>query len=167
VKSAQPAAVADGATPWRLPSPFASAVSRLPQLVPSAALAAALNLAIARMPDREALAPLDGRVVRIVVRDAGLTLTLRCAGPRFHPGFASAAADVTISACLADFALLAARKEDADTLFFARRLAIEGDTDTGLVVKNLLDAADLSRLTNLFDMSSAALREIRLLSPFR
>ncbi|MCC6193890.1 MAG: SCP2 sterol-binding domain-containing protein [Burkholderiales bacterium] len=150
-----------GAPPWRLPSPVAGLVARLPQVVPSAALAAALNVAIARMRDREALAALRGRVVRVVVRDAGLTLTLRCTGSRVHPGSTTAAADVTISACAADFLLLAARKEDADTLFFARRLAIEGDTDTGLVVKNLLDAADLSRLTQLVDRASTLLRGLR------
>jgi predicted lipid carrier protein YhbT len=34
------------------------------------------------------------------------------------------------------------REEDPDTLFFARRLTIEGDTELGLVAKNLLDGID-------------------------
>jgi hypothetical protein len=38
--------------------------------------------------------------------------------------------------------LLATRREDPDTLFFNRRLCIEGDTETGLHVKNLLDALE-------------------------
>ena len=41
-----------------------------------------------------------------------------------------------------DFALLAARKEDPDTLFFSRRLVMEGDTELGLLVKNTLDAIE-------------------------
>ena len=49
-----------------------------------------------------------------------------------------------------DFLLLLARREDPDTLFFSRRLVSEGDTELGLIVKNLLDALDpdavLSRL---------------------
>jgi predicted lipid carrier protein YhbT len=50
--------------------------------------------------------------------------------------------DVRISGTLHDFLLLATRREDPDTLFFNRRLNIEGDTETGLHVKNLLDALD-------------------------
>ena len=38
--------------------------------------------------------------------------------------------------------LLATRREDPDTLFFNRRLNIEGDTETGLHVKNLLDSLE-------------------------
>jgi predicted lipid carrier protein YhbT len=38
--------------------------------------------------------------------------------------------------------LLLAGQVDADTLFFQRRLAIAGDTELGLVVKNWLDAQE-------------------------
>jgi predicted lipid carrier protein YhbT len=37
---------------------------------------------------------------------------------------------------------LVSRQEDPDTLFFLRRLMIEGDTELGLAVKNLLDSRD-------------------------
>ena len=40
------------------------------------------------------------------------------------------------------FLLLASRQEDPDTLFFRRRLVIEGDTELGLAVKNLVDSLD-------------------------
>ena len=55
---------------------------------------------------------------------------------------AGRAVDVTIRGRLEDFWRLATRAEDPDTLFFQRRLSIEGDTETGLHVKNLLDALD-------------------------
>nr|WP_302982192.1 SCP2 domain-containing protein [Plesiomonas shigelloides] len=42
--------------------------------------------------------------------------------------------------------LIAARVEDPDTLFFQRRLTIEGDTELGLYVKNLLDALDMEQM---------------------
>ncbi|MGL4269273.1 MAG: ubiquinone anaerobic biosynthesis accessory factor UbiT [Plesiomonas sp.] len=42
--------------------------------------------------------------------------------------------------------LIAARLEDPDTLFFQRRLTIEGDTELGLYVKNLLDALDMEQM---------------------
>jgi predicted lipid carrier protein YhbT len=38
------------------------------------------------------------------------------------------------------FLLLATQREDADSLFFQRLLRIEGDTATGLHLKNFLDA---------------------------
>ena len=39
--------------------------------------------------------------------------------------------------------LLARRQEDPDTLFFSRRLSMEGDTELGLLVKNTIDAIEL------------------------
>lgn len=51
----------------------------------------------------------------------------------------SRAPHVTIRGSLADFVALARRQEDPDTLFFQRRLAVEGETETGLHLKNLLD----------------------------
>jgi predicted lipid carrier protein YhbT len=50
---------------------------------------------------------------------------------------------LTIRATAYDFLMLATRREDPDTLFFSRRLAIEGDTELGLFTKNALDALDL------------------------
>ncbi|AZC38001.1 Putative lipid carrier protein [Pseudomonas chlororaphis subsp. piscium] len=55
---------------------------------------------------------------------------------------ARARADVTISGNWREFLLLASRQEDPDTLFFRRRLVIEGDTELGLTLKNLIDSLD-------------------------
>jgi predicted lipid carrier protein YhbT len=55
-------------------------------------------------------------------------------------------ADVVIRGDLHEFIRLAARKEDPDTLFFQRRLCLEGNTELGLAVKNLTDSVDLSEL---------------------
>ncbi|EEX65494.1 putative lipid carrier protein [Vibrio metoecus] len=54
--------------------------------------------------------------------------------------------DVSFSGSLNDLVLIAGRKEDPDTLFFQRRLSIEGDTELGLEVKNLMDSVDLQQL---------------------
>jgi len=51
-----------------------------------------------------------------------------------------------ISGDLDEFVTLALRKEDPDTLFFQRRITIEGDTELGLAVKNLIDAVDMDEL---------------------
>lgn len=55
-------------------------------------------------------------------------------------------ADVSFSAGLNDFILIAARKEDPDTLFFQRRLSIERDIELGLLVKNLIDSVELDMM---------------------
>ena len=59
------------------------------------------------------------------------------------PSAPQANPDLAISANAQDFVLLAQRRQDPDTLFFNRRLVMEGDTELGLVVKNALDAIEL------------------------
>lgn len=54
--------------------------------------------------------------------------------------------DALIRGDLSAFIQLANRSEDPDSLFFQRRLCIEGDTDLALEVKNLLDALDIDGL---------------------
>ncbi len=51
-------------------------------------------------------------------------------------------ADVHISGDLKTFLLLATGNEDPDSLFFSRHLSIEGNTEDGLYIKNLIDAMD-------------------------
>ncbi|MNE85740.1 SCP-2 sterol transfer family protein [compost metagenome] len=78
-------------------------------------------------------------------------------------------ADVSFSGTANDLILIAARKEDPDTLFFQRRLHIEGDTELGLYVKNLMDSIDLDTmplllkngLLRLADFVEAGLQEDR------
>ncbi len=75
------------------------------------------------------------------------------------------AEDVSFSATGDDLVLIAGRKQDPDTLFFQRRLKIEGDTELGLEVKNLIDAIDIDQLPsavhNLVDFSASVLQNTR------
>lgn len=48
-------------------------------------------------------------------------------------------AEATVRGTATDLLLLASRREDADTLFFQRRLMLIGDTELGLTARNLLD----------------------------
>ena len=59
--------------------------------------------------------------------------------------------DVSFSAVVNDLILIAGRKEDPDTLFFQRRLTIQGDTELGLEVKNLLDNIEFDKLSPLVE----------------
>jgi len=90
---------------------------------------------VSRLPE------LDGRTVCIEITDVPSRLQFAISGHRLRPAN-HRSADVTIRGRLADFILLATRREDPDTLFFNRRLCIEGDTEAGLHIKNLLDALE-------------------------
>lgn len=48
-------------------------------------------------------------------------------------------AEATVCGTATNLLLLASRLEDADTLFFQRKLMLTGDTELGLTVRNLLD----------------------------
>jgi len=50
--------------------------------------------------------------------------------------------EATIRGSLSAFKTLAERNQDPDQLFFQRRLVIEGDTELGLALKNLLDSLE-------------------------
>lgn len=130
---------------FTLPAPLARLGGRLPQLPPTLALVTGLNLALGRLIPREPLEMLIGKRFVIRVKDAGMTLRFAYGARGFHPVFDATPADLTISARARDFIALLAREEDPDTLFFNRRLLMEGDTDLGLLVKNTLDGIDLPR----------------------
>ncbi len=119
---------------------------RLPAWPPAAALAGALTLALGRLIDAASMQPLKGKCIELRVTDAGLCLRLTFTGHAFLPVWDSGSADVGISASAYDFSLLARRKADPDSLFFSRRLLIEGDTELGLLIKNALDSVDISTL---------------------
>jgi len=55
-------------------------------------------------------------------------------------------ANASIRCNIREFVLLANRRVDPDTLFFQRRLIIEGDTELGLTMKNLMDALEPKNL---------------------
>lgn len=130
----------------RLPAPAVRLASLLPQLPPSLALATALNLALGQGVSAIPAA-LQGRQVRFVVTDAGLDLCLELGAEGFRPAtLPKSPCDATITATRRDFLALALREEDSDTLFFTRRLLMEGNTEVGLLVRNLLDAVDVDRL---------------------
>ncbi|HBT2487265.1 TPA: SCP2 domain-containing protein [Klebsiella aerogenes] len=88
---------------------------------------------------------LEGRWLSINVRDIGLLWYTSVVDGRLVVS-QQADADVSFSADASDLLMIAARKQDPDTLFFQRRLVIEGDTELGLYVKNLMDAIELEQM---------------------
>ena len=133
---------------FTLPAPGARLGARLPQLPPTLALLGGLNLALDRVLPRDTLEPLTGKRLLLKVTDAGMALRFTLTPRGFRPLLDGRAPDLTISATTRDYLALALalREEDPDTLFFSRRLLMEGDTDLGLLVKNTLDGIELPRL---------------------
>lgn len=124
------------------PQPLARLVSRLPSWPASLAFVTVANLTA--WPSLRALdwSGVEGRRFCVDVHDTGLRLYFSLGVEGFRAE-QHGRADVTFRARAEDFARLALRLEDPDTLFFNRRLLIEGDTDLGLMVKNTLDGVEL------------------------
>lgn len=123
-----------------------SGVVRLPlRLIPDAVHTAVLARICNHLLRGQAIATrlkeLDGRSLCIHITDASSHFYFQIQGERLQPA-RHRQADVTIHGRLNDFWLLATQREDPDTLFFNRRLCLEGDTDTGVHIKNLLDALE-------------------------
>ena len=144
--AAFPSSPTPAANPRLVPPPVGALLARLPAYPGSMLLVTALNLALARHLPGDVGRLLLHKKMRVQVRDARVAFDFAWTGQRFAPHaplVAPAVADVTLSATAHDFLLLAQRQQGPDTLFFSRRLSMEGDTELGLVVKNALDAIEL------------------------
>ncbi len=129
--------------PFLLPSPLGSVLSRLPAYPGSLLLVTGLNVALKAKLASDVTDMLRDKKLRLRVTDAQWTFDFEWLNSRFVACQNKSEADLTISASAYDFMLLARRQEDPDTLFFSRRLSMEGDTELGLLVKNTLDAIEL------------------------
>ncbi len=119
--------------------------SKLPVWPSSLIMAQALNQALRPLIEDGSLSPLEGKRVLIQVEDLGLQFRFTLQNYKFTPISGEGQVDLLIRATLADFYLLATRQEDPDTLFFNRRLVIEGDTELGLIAKNTMDSLDVPK----------------------
>ncbi|ELH0843173.1 MULTISPECIES: ubiquinone anaerobic biosynthesis accessory factor UbiT [Vibrio] len=123
-----------------------SPIHLLPQNVQKKALLDAMGLVF-----REALQDgdfefLEDKWLKVEVKDMELCWFISYQNDKLVVADKPVAEDVSFSGNLNDLILIAGRKEDPDTLFFQRRLSIEGDTELGLEVKNLMDSVDLQQL---------------------
>lgn len=126
-----------------LPKPFALPLGWIPTAANSMVLANLLNRIFApELADGE-LDFLEERVMLVEVRDARLSYRITLIDGKIKAAPAHQPHDLSIDGTIYDFLLLATRREDADTLFFNRRLRLGGDTELGLYVKNFLDALEL------------------------
>lgn len=136
---------------FRLPALVARVGSRLPQWPHSATLIAGLNAAMKmKLLPQDTLDLLEGRTFLVEVLDTGGRACFTYRDGLFRPLFSSPQTpDLCFRANLSAFLQMIARQEDPDTLFFSRQLSIEGDTELGLAVKNMLDAMEWPQLPRM------------------
>lgn len=111
----------------------------------TASLVAALDVVLWRLLPADVREKLAGRRVEIAVTDWGMGFSFIGRRWGFAPRPPFTEPDLRIAATAQDFGALAAGEVDADTLYFSRRLIVEGDTELALMVKNTLDSLDASR----------------------
>jgi len=136
---------------FRLPDFVASLGQKLPQWPHALALVAGLNAALKMklLPESE-LGALEDKLFRVRVLDTGGEACYTFRNGLFRPVFRpEREPDLAFAANLSAYLQLLARQEDPDTLFFNRELEITGDTELGLIVKNMLDAIEWPKLPSL------------------
>ncbi|MFZ5524563.1 MAG: ubiquinone anaerobic biosynthesis accessory factor UbiT [Pseudomonadota bacterium] len=147
--------------PFTLPRPLGNILSILPGYPQTLLFVHAANLAMGDALRSEAMRPLQGKLINIHVTDAGVDFYFTLDRNGMVACHRTRAPELAITARASDFLMLALRKEDPDTLFFSRRLRMEGDTELGLLVKNTLDAQELPPLDVKSLSPARILAEIR------
>lgn len=128
---------------FAVPEQVGKLLSMLPVYPGSLLFATALNVALKNSLPQDVQQSLQGKRLCIRVKDACVGFHFQWLNGRFAACADDGKPDLMISASAQDFLRLAQRREDPDTLFFSRRLLMEGDTELGLLVKNTLDAIEL------------------------
>ncbi|MCU5782446.1 hypothetical protein MA04_01746 [Alcanivorax balearicus MACL04] len=130
-------------TPFGPPSPlavFRHIDAHAPLLLKRPFLEPLMNRLLAEPLAAGEFEPLQGRHLTLDLADGAprFTVTLQANRLRLseRPG------EACIRGGWREFLQLLGREQDPDTLFFQRRLLVEGDTELGLWVKNLLDGLD-------------------------
>ncbi|WP_159738043.1 ubiquinone anaerobic biosynthesis accessory factor UbiT [Vibrio atypicus] len=123
-----------------------SPVHLLPQSVQKKALLEGLKTVFKEALEDGDFEFLEDKWLKVEVKDMQLSWYISYEDERLVVADKPMQEDVAFRGNLNDLVLIAGRKEDPDTLFFQRRLSIEGDTELGLEVKNLMDSVDLQSL---------------------
>jgi len=121
--------------PSRL-SPF---LRRIPIVWQVKLFEAAMQRVLSAPIEKGALEMLSDRRLGIEVSDLDLRWVVVLREGRMRVCARDEIAEATVRGTATDLMLLASRREDADTLFFQRRLVLTGDTELGLTARNLLD----------------------------
>lgn len=126
------------------PARFAPLLGALPQATQQRLLERAMARVLAAPLAAGTLEFMRGRYLGIEVGDLGLHWVIGLSDTRLV--VIDAEPEASVRGSSTDLLLLASRLEDADTLFFQRRLVLTGDTELGLTVRNLLERLPWDRV---------------------
>lgn len=114
----------------------------VPVSIQAAILTRVINHLLEGQSLKTRLQEIDGKSVSVHVLDIPWLMHFHINNGQVRATTDSPATDVTISGKLQGFLQLISGQQDPDTLFFQRKLNVEGDTETGVHIKNLLDALE-------------------------
>jgi len=130
-----------------LPPFLAAPLKVLPGIVHTNLLLALLNHLFKQQMAAGELDFLESRIVAIRLLDAEVEFLFTMGRSKFVAHTGSGTVDLAISGNLHDFIQLSMGGEDPDTLFFQRRIALKGDVELGLEVKNLVYSLTMEELS--------------------
>lgn len=119
------------------PARLAPCLRALPPALQRRLLERAIARVLATPLATGALDFMHGRRLGIDISDLDLHWVIEGRDGRLHA--VDAVPEASVRGTATDLLLLASRLEDADTLFFQRRLVLTGDTELGLTARNLLE----------------------------
>ncbi len=107
------------------------------------------------------LQKLDGKVVRLTITDTKNSWCFQFTAQGLKAvANNNATVDVHIKGSLKSFLLLATHNEDPDTLFFNQELCLEGNTEDGLYLRNILDAMEFNTAAHLQKVFGTSVADI-------
>lgn len=150
------------ATIPRLPALLKRMGGCVPEGVQYMAVARSLNYLFRRAIAEGDLDFFYDKKLHVCIKDIGLDFSVRYDGKKLQVTRAFPNVDLRFGANSYDLFLIATQKLDPDMLFFQRRLEMNGDTELGLAIKNLLGRLELNeqvhpRLAHLLNRMSKGL----------
>ena len=125
------------------PAPLSLPLRILPSFVHNKVLVTALNRMFTKELKEGELDFLQEKIIHISIEDAGIEYRFTLDKNKLTAADKNDSPDLILQGTVYNYLLLASRQEDTDTLFFSRRLHMQGDTELGLYVKNFLDGMDM------------------------
>ena len=125
------------------PAPLSLPLKILPSFVHNNVLVTTLNKIFTKELKEGELDFLQEKIILISIEDAGIEYRFTIDNNKLVAADKNKPPDLVLQGTVYNYLLLASRQEDTDTLFFSRRLHMQGDTELGLYVKNFLDGMDM------------------------
>ncbi len=121
--------------------PFLISLRVIPDKIHTQLISCCINHLLRGQELKKRLRELEGKSVCINIKDAQTRFHFLIQGDHLKPSSYNIS-NVTITGNTTDFWQLATHQEDPDTLFFRRSLNIEGETETGVHIKNIMDSLE-------------------------